>query len=69
MDTSPNRRLVFVCSGMGRCGGEAYTRHSAVRLEPGESILFEAEDDTELFVISLPMIGAAERLAASQAAE
>jgi hypothetical protein len=66
---SPARRLIFVCSGVGRVAGESYSVHSAVRLEPGESVLFEASDDTELFVITLPMIGDVKALSPSLAAE
>ena len=69
MPLSSARQLIFVCSGMGRCAGEPYSRHSAIKLEPEESIMFEAEDDTVLFVITLPMIGAAKGLSASLAAE
>ena len=69
MTPSDARRLIYVCSGMGRCGGDSYSRQSAVRLEPGESITFESHDDTELFVITLPMIGETRSAAPSLAAE
>ena len=69
MVLSPARQLIFVCRGMGRCAGEPYSRHSAVRLEPGESIMVEADDDTELFVITLPMLSRAQDLSRSVAAE
>ena len=69
MGPSDARRLIFVRNGMGRCAGDSYTKHSAARLEPGESIAFEALDDTELFVITLPMIGEAGVAVPSIAAE
>ena len=69
MGRSEARRLVFVCRGMGKLAGNSYSRHSAVRLEPGESVRFEAGDDTELFVITLPMLGESSVQAASAAAE
>jgi hypothetical protein len=69
MGHSEARRLIFVCRGMGKVGGDSYSRHSAIRLEPGESVRFEAGDDTELFVITLPMIGESSAQTASAAAE
>ncbi len=69
MGESSARRLIFVCSGMGRCAGDSYSALSAVRLEPGESIAFAADDDTELFVITLPMLGEARSVESSVAAE
>jgi hypothetical protein len=69
MGHSGARRLIFVCRGMGKVGGDSYSRHSAIRLEPGESVRFEAGDDTELFVITLPMIGESSAQTASAAAE
>jgi hypothetical protein len=69
MPRSDARRLIYVGGGMGRVAGDSYSRQTAVRLEPGESVLFEAQDDTELFVITLPMIGEARAAAPSLAAE
>ena len=69
MPPSSARRLIFVRKGVGLCAGDSYTRHSALQLEPGESVMFEAKDDTELFVITLPIIGRSQSASTSQAAE
>ncbi len=51
---SPDRRLIFVTQGEG----DGYRRYTAIRLDPGETFTFAAETDTELLVITLPMIAA-----------
>lgn len=53
-DDAPVRRLLFVIKGEGRCNGEPYAAHSAVRLEPGESASFLASGATELLAIGIP---------------
>lgn len=53
LDVAPKRRLLFVRSGAGRIGEEAYEPSTAVRVEPGEGALFTAEAPTELFAIGL----------------
>jgi len=58
-EAAPVRRLIFVLSGAGRCGGERFAARTAVRLEPGESARFAAESPTELFVIAVAPIGEA----------
>ena len=55
-DRSNARRLIFVCEGEGSCGAEPYLGQSAIRLEPGGTAGFTAEADTELFVISVPLV-------------
>ncbi len=49
---SPDRRLVFVSEG----AGQGYRRHTAIRLDPGETFTFSAETGTGLLVITLPLI-------------
>lgn len=51
---SSDRRLVFVAAG----AGADYRRHTALRLDPGESFAFRAEVPTELLTIVLPTVAA-----------
>lgn len=51
---SPDRRLVFVVEG----AGADYRRHTALRLDSGESFAVRAEDPTELLTIVLPEVEA-----------
>ena len=60
-EPSSARRLVFVREGQGLCNAEAFFAHSAIRLEPGETARFTASASTELFVITVPLIGADRR--------
>ena len=53
-DASPDRRLIFVTEGEGN----PYRRHSAIRLDPGETLSLEAQTKTEILLITLPMIEA-----------
>ncbi|HTX24102.1 MAG TPA: hypothetical protein VMD03_05555 [Steroidobacteraceae bacterium] len=53
---SPRRCLIFVREGQGACGGEPFGRHSAIRLQPGESASFAASNATELLTIGVPLI-------------
>lgn len=57
MEASRARRLVFVCHGQGHCDAGAFFAHSALRLEPGEAGRFAAGEATELFVITVPLVG------------
>jgi hypothetical protein len=50
----PLRRLMFVTRGEGRCNGEPYRTHSAIRLQPGEAANFAASTGTELLAIGVP---------------
>jgi hypothetical protein len=52
----PDRRLIFVLSGQGSVAGDAYSPHTAIRLEPGEAMRLDATADTELFVIAYPLL-------------
>ena len=56
-EPSPARRLIFVRDGQGQCEAAPFFAHSAIRLEPGESASFTASTATELFVMTVPMIG------------
>ena len=56
-EPSVARRLIFVREGKGLCNVTPFTAHSAVRLEPGESARFTASETTELFAITVPLIG------------
>jgi len=58
---APARRLIFVRAGEGQCDSERFFAHSAIRLEPGERATFTASADTELFVITVPSVGAETR--------
>jgi hypothetical protein len=51
-------RLIFVRTGQGACGEDAFQTHSAVRLEPGETADFRASGSSELFVITVPPVTA-----------
>ena len=51
---APDRRLIFVIEGEG----DGYRRHTAIRLDPGESFTFAAETGTELLVVTLPPVAA-----------
>jgi hypothetical protein len=55
-EAAPVRRLMFVTRGEGRCNGEPYSAHTAVRLQPGESASFLGESATELLAIGVPPI-------------
>ncbi len=55
-DPQPPRRLIFVRQGEGRIGADPYLTQTTVRLEPGETAVFSAVADTELFIISAPPI-------------
>ena len=52
-------RLIFVMSGKGKCGSDAYDRHALIELGSGEAASFRAEKETELLVLAMPLIGAA----------
>ena len=52
------RRFVFACSGAGECEGAPFSAHSAMRLQPGEAGRLLASEPTELFVITVPPVGA-----------
>ena len=51
---SPDRRLLFFTAG----NGKGYSRHTAIRLDPGEPFEINAETATEILLITLPMIEA-----------
>jgi hypothetical protein len=58
--TGPSRRAVqlhFVLRGEGACDGTAYRTHAAVETRPGERARFEARTETEILVLTMPMIG------------
>ena len=59
MATSPARRLVFVRSGACLCEHEPCEALSAVRIEPGEAAVFEAQGPCDIFAISLTLVGVA----------
>ena len=59
LDASAERRLVFVRSGEGRLGSEAYETLSAARIEPGESGRIEAAQASDILVMTLTLVGAA----------
>jgi hypothetical protein len=52
------RRFVFVTEGAGLCESDAFTDHTAVMLEPGDSAAFRAADAATLLVISVADVGA-----------
>lgn len=54
LTASADRRLIFITQGEGN----GYLRHTAIRLDPGETLTLEAETDTELLLITLPTIEA-----------
>jgi hypothetical protein len=58
---SPCRRLIFVRAGEGRCGGDLFRAHSAIRLEPAETASFRASAASELLIIEVPLISNIER--------
>jgi hypothetical protein len=55
-EAAPVSRLIFVTRGEGRCNGEPYRAHSAVRLQPGEAASFMASGSTELLGIGVPPV-------------
>ncbi len=59
LEATRARRLVFVRSGEGRCGAEAYEALTAVRIEPGEGVTFEARTASDIFAITLMPVGQA----------
>ncbi len=52
----PLRRLIFIQRGEGRCNGEPYRAHSAVRLQPDEAASFAANAATEFLAIGVPPV-------------
>ncbi len=54
---TPARRLVFVRSGEGRVGAEAYEPLTAARIEPGEAVTFAARRPSDILVITLTLVG------------
>lgn len=57
--------LILVTAGEGTCGAEPLRRHSAVRIEAGETAEIAGTGPVELFVITLPLIPAAVGAAAA----
>ena len=53
----PARRLVFVRSGAGLCGEDAYERSSALHFEPGEAARLDASEASDIFAITLTLVG------------
>ena len=58
LEADPARRLVFVRSGEGRLGHEVYEGLTAVRIEPGEAVTFEARLPSDILVITLNLVAA-----------
>ena len=58
LEPDPARRLVFVRAGEGRLGPEAYEGLTAVRIEPGEAVTFEARLPSDILVITLTLVAA-----------
>jgi hypothetical protein len=52
----PAIRLGFVLRGSGTSGAESWKVESAFRLHPGEAGTLSAKDESEIFVITLPLI-------------
>ena len=50
------RRLMVLLSGHGEADGTDVARMSAIGVEPGETLGFDAAEETVLFVIGLPPI-------------
>jgi hypothetical protein len=57
IEPAPQRRLVFVQSGNGVLEDQPYETWSAARIEPGEAAKLTAEAASEIFVITLAMVG------------
>lgn len=58
LDACPGTRLLFVKTGDGTIGdGAAWTTHTAVHLEPGETVALCARSGSELLVVDLPRLG------------
>jgi hypothetical protein len=49
-------RLGFVLRGLGTSGSETWTVESAFRVNPGEAGALKAEETSETFVATLPLI-------------
>ena len=54
---APERRLAFVRSGEGRLGSEAYEALTAAHIEPGQAVTLEAREDSDIFVVTLTLVG------------
>ena len=54
LGASADRRLIFVTKGEGN----QYRRHTAIRLDPGETMTLEATAATEILLITLPLVDA-----------
>jgi hypothetical protein len=50
------RRLLFILSGTGECGGEAIGQYSAIQIERGEKADIFAADDVEILLFGLPPV-------------
>jgi hypothetical protein len=59
LGAAPARRLLFVRSGSGLCGGEAYEALTAIRVEPGETAILDAHEAGEIFAITLTLVAGA----------
>lgn len=58
IDAGSSTRLLFVKSGEGKIGGSgAWTAHTAVHMDPGESVVLDAATTSEILVVDLPSIG------------
>jgi hypothetical protein len=56
-EPAPLRRLVFVQAGNGVLEDQPYETWSAARIEPGQAATLSAETASEVFVITLAMVG------------
>lgn len=54
--------LAFVVAGRGGGNGEPWYPRSAFRIAAGETLMLEADERSELFIIVLPVIGATTNL-------
>ena len=55
------RGIYFILSGAGEVGGEAFTLHTTVFVERGETARFGASEATEIFHVGLPNLDAIAR--------
>jgi hypothetical protein len=67
VEASQAIHLLFVLSGAGSCGSQAWGRWSAIKIERGEKIVLAASEDSEIFLIAMPELNRARARIASVA--
>lgn len=54
IDTSDAASLLFATQGTGRVGREAWLKYSAIHAERNDTLVIEAEEESEFYVLGLP---------------